>query len=121
VATAAAASRSSGGLPDDFAVRLRAGGLLALAGFASARTLLDPGLLLGGGPLDLTAVVGLVVGAGTIGCGGRSIPCWSGASSCSLSKISLLRWLSAISYSFVMVSARVGQASMHSPQKMQRR
>ena len=28
---------------------------------------------------------------------------------------------SAISYSFVMVSARVGQASMHMPHRMQRR
>ena len=36
-------------------------------------------------------------------------------------KIRSVRLSSASSYSLVIVSARVGQASMHSPQKMQRR
>ena len=45
----------------------------------------------------------------------------SGASSCSLVQIRFSRLSSAISYSLVMVSARVGQASMHMPHKMQRR
>ena len=45
----------------------------------------------------------------------------SGASSCSLVQIRFSLLSSAISYSLVMVSARVGQASMHMPHKMQRR
>ena len=49
------------------------------------------------------------------------MPACIGASSWSFSKISAARLWSASSYSLVMVSARVGQASMHSPQKMQRR
>ena len=56
-----------------------------------------------------------------IGCGAGSIPLRSGASSCSFSKINRPRSLSAISYSLVIVSARVGHASMQSPHRMQRR
>ena len=49
------------------------------------------------------------------------MPGSSGASSCSLVQIRLSLLSSAISYSLVMVSARVGQASTHSPHRMQRR
>ena len=49
------------------------------------------------------------------------MPGSSGASSWSLVKIRSSRLSSASSYSLVIVSARVGQASMHNPQKMQRR
>ena len=48
------------------------------------------------------------------------MPGSSGASSCSLVKIRSCRLSRASSYSLLMVSERVGQASMHSPQKMQR-
>ena len=54
-------------------------------------------------------------------CGGASIPACNGASRSSLVKIRLARLSSAISYSLRIVSARVGHASMHIPQKMQRR
>jgi hypothetical protein len=53
--------------------------------------------------------------------GGATMPGWRGASRSFFSKMSFARLLSASSYSFVMVRARVGQASMQSPQKMQRR
>ena len=49
------------------------------------------------------------------------MPGSSGASSCVLVKMRSVRLSSASSYSLVMVSERVGQASMHRPQKMQRR
>ena len=49
------------------------------------------------------------------------MPGTSGTSSCSLVQIRFSRLSSAISYSLVMVSARVGQASMHMPHRMQRR
>ena len=49
------------------------------------------------------------------------MPGSSGTSSCSLVQMRLSLLSSAISYSLVIVSARVGQASMHSPHRMQRR
>ena len=49
------------------------------------------------------------------------MPGWSGSSNCSFVQIRLSRLSSASSYSLVIVSARVGHASMHSPHRMQRR
>jgi hypothetical protein len=49
------------------------------------------------------------------------MPGSSGAIRSSLVKIREERLSSASSYSLVIVSERVGQASMHRPQKMQRR
>ena len=49
------------------------------------------------------------------------MPGSSGESSWLLVKIRSCRLSSASSYSLVIVSERVGQASMHRPQKMQRR
>lgn len=57
---------------------------------------------------------------GKIAWGLSTMPSSRPASNCSLVKISDSRLLSASSYSLVMVSARVGQASMHSPHRMQR-
>lgn len=48
------------------------------------------------------------------------MPGSSGASSCSFVKIRSCRLSRASSYSLLMVSERVGQASMQSPQKMHR-
>ena len=49
------------------------------------------------------------------------MPGISGASRSTFSKMSFSRLSSASSNSLLIVSARVGHASMHSPQKMQRR
>ena len=49
------------------------------------------------------------------------MPGSSGAISWVLVKMRSCRLSSASSYSLVIVSDRVGHASMHSPQKMQRR
>ena len=49
------------------------------------------------------------------------MPGSKGTTNCSLVQIRLSLLSSASSYSLVMVSARVGQASTHSPQRMQRR